>query len=68
MSQDVKKKNDSYFYQGIKLARYEAAKRSVSNHYEFTIASITDSMQNRFEELFLKILFHFSMYLLGRKN
>ena len=30
----------SYFYQGIKLARYEAAKRSVSNHYEFTIASI----------------------------
>ena len=66
--QDVEKKDDSYFYQGIKLARYEAAKRSVSNHYEFTIASITDSMQNRFEELFLKILFHFSMYLLGRKN
>ena len=65
--QDVEKK-DSYFYQGIKLARYEAAKRSISNHYEFTIASITDSMQNRFEELFLKILFHFSMYLLGRKN
>ena len=57
MSQDVKKKNDSYFYQGIKLARYEAAKRSVSNHYEFTIASITDSMQNRFEELSSSPLF-----------
>ena len=42
--QDVEKKDDSYFYQGIKLARYEAAKRSVSNHYKFTIASITDSM------------------------
>ena len=42
--QDVEKKDDSYFYQGIKLASYEAAKRSVSNHYEFTIASITDSM------------------------
>ena len=66
--QDIKKKDDSYFYQGIKFVRYEAAKQSVSNHYEFTIASITDSMQNRFEELFLKILFHFSMYLLGRKN
>ena len=24
--QDVEKKDDSYFYQGIKLARYEAAK------------------------------------------
>ena len=57
MSQDVKKKNDSYFYQGIKLARYEAAKRSVSNHYEFTIASIRDSMQNRFEELSSSPLF-----------
>ena len=57
MSQDVKKKNDSYFYQGIKLARYEAAKQSVSNHYEFTIASITDSMQNRFEELSSSPLF-----------
>ena len=51
MFQDVEKKDDSYFHQGIKLARYEAAKRSVSNHYEFTIASITDSMQNHFEEL-----------------
>ena len=55
--QDVEKKDDSYFYQGIKLARYEAAKRSVSNHYEFTIASITDSMQNRFEELSSSPLF-----------
>ena len=40
-----------------KLARYEAAKQSVSNHYEFTIASITDSMQNRFEELSSSPLF-----------
>ena len=48
--QDVEKKDYSY-YQGIKLARYEAAKWSVSNHYEFTIANSTDSMQNRFEEL-----------------
>ena len=55
--QDVEKKDDSYFYQGIKLARYEAAKRSLSNHYEFTIASITDSMQNRFEELSSSPLF-----------
>ena len=51
MFQDIEKKDDSYFYQGIKLARYEAAKQSVSNRYEFTIANITDSMQNRFEEL-----------------
>ena len=61
--QDVEKKDDNYFYQGIKFARYEAAKRSVSNHYDFTIASITGSMQNRLEELplrpFLNILFHF---------
>ena len=49
--QDVGKKDDSYFYQIIKLARYEVAKRSVSNHCEFTFASITDSMQNCFEEL-----------------
>ena len=49
--QDIKKKDDSYFYQGIKFVRYEAAKQSVSNHYEFTIASITDSIQNHFEEL-----------------
>ena len=55
--QDVEKKDDSYFYQGIKLARYEAAKRSLSNHYEFTIASITDSMQNRFGELSSSRLF-----------
>ena len=55
--QDVEKKDDSYFYQGIKLARYEAAKRFVSNHYEFTIAGITDSMQNRFEELSSSPLF-----------
>ena len=41
--QDIEKKHDSYFYQGIKLVRYEAAKQSVSNHYEFTIASITDN-------------------------
>ena len=49
--QDIEKKDDSFFYWRIKLARYEAAKQSVSNHYEFTIASITDSMQNHFEEL-----------------
>ena len=49
--QDVENKDDSYFNQGIKLARCEAAKWSVSNHYEFTIARITDSMQNRFKEL-----------------
>ena len=56
--QDVEKKDDRRFlYQGIKLARYEAAKRSVSNHYEFTSASITDSMQNRFEELSSSPLF-----------
>ena len=55
--QDVEKRDDSYFYQGIKLARYEAAKRSLSNHYEFTIASITDSMQNRFGELSSSPLF-----------
>ena len=55
--QDVEKKDDSYFYQGIKLASYEAAKRSVSNHYEFTIASITDSMWNLFEELSSSPLF-----------
>ena len=63
--QDVEKKDDNYFYQGIKFARYEAAKQSVSNHYGFTITSITGSMQNRFEELllrpFLSILFHFLM-------
>ena len=35
----VEKKDDSYFYQGIKF---------FSNHYEFTIASITDSMQKSF--------------------
>ena len=40
-----------------KLARYEAAKQSVSNHYEFTIASITDRIQNRFEELSSSPLF-----------
>ena len=56
--QDVEKKDDRRFlYQGIKLARYETAKRSVSNHYEFTSASITDSMQNRFEELSSSPLF-----------
>ena len=55
--QDVEKKENSYFFQGIKLARYEAAKRSVSNHYEFTVASIIDSMQNRFEELSSSSLF-----------
>ena len=56
--QDVEKKDDRRFlYQEIKLARYEAAKRSVSNHYEFTSASITDSMQNRFEELSSSPLF-----------
>ena len=49
--QEIEKKDDSYFYQGIKFVRYEAAKQSVSNHYEFTIASITDSIKNRFEEL-----------------
>ena len=49
--QDIEKKDDSYFYQRIKLARYEVAKQSVSNHCEFTFASITDSMQNSFEEL-----------------
>ena len=38
--QDIEKK---HFYQGIKLVRYEAAKQSVSNHYEFTIASITNN-------------------------
>ena len=55
--QDVEKKDDSYFYQEIKLARYQAAKRSVSNHYKFTFASITDSMQNHFEELSTSPLF-----------
>ena len=55
--QNVEKKDDSYFYQGIKLARYEAARRSVSKHYEFTIASTTDSMQNCFEELSSSLLF-----------
>ena len=38
--QDIEKK---HFYQGIKLVRYKAAKQSVSNHYEFTIASITNN-------------------------
>ena len=71
--QDVEKKDDRRFlYQGIKLARYEAAKRSVSKHYEFTIASITDSMQKCFEELSSLPLFNYLvsllMYLLGRKN
>ena len=37
--QHVEKKDDSYFYQGIKF---------FSNHYEFTIASITDCMQKSF--------------------
>ena len=37
--QHVEKKDDGYFYQGIKI---------FSNHYEFTIASITDSMQKSF--------------------
>ena len=66
--QDVEKKDDSYFYQGIKLARYEAAKRSVSNHYEFTIASITDSMQNRFEELSSSPLFKNLVSLLDKSS
>ena len=55
--QYIEKKDDSYFYHGIKLVRHEAAKQSVSNHYKFTIASITDSMQNRFEELSSSHLF-----------
>ena len=55
--QDAEKKNDSYFYQAIKLARYETEKQSVSNHYEFTIASITDNIQNCFEELSSSPLF-----------
>ena len=54
---DVEKKDDSYFYQRIKLARYEVAKRSVSNHCEFTFTSITDSMQNCFEKLSSLTLF-----------
>ena len=67
---DIEKKNDSYFYQWIKLVRYEAVEQSVDNHDEFTVASITDRMQNHFElssSPFLKILFHFSMYFLGKR-
>lgn len=55
--QEVEKKDHGYYYQGIKLARYEAAKQSVSNLYEPTIASITNSMENRFEELSSSPLF-----------
>ena len=47
--QEVEKKDDGYYYQGIKLVRYEAAKQSVSNLYESTITCITNSMENRFE-------------------
>ena len=65
---DVEKKDDSYSYQRIKLERYEAAKRSVSNNYEFKFTSITDSTKSCFNKISSLPLFKNLVSLLDVSN
>ena len=47
----VENRDDKYFYQGIKLTRYEVSKDEVSDIFVRTITSITNWMEKRFHEL-----------------
>lgn len=42
-----------HYYQSIKPKRFNATKKAVSSHYQDTIVRISDSMENRFQDIML---------------
>ena len=68
---NIEERNIGYFYAGVKLARTEAIRASVCNHYTQTITNITSAMEERFDNLqissIFKHLMHYWMFQLGQQ-
>ena len=61
---NIEERNIGYFYAGVKLARIEAIRASVCNHYTQTITNITSAMEERFDNLQISSIFKHLMPLL----